>query len=286
MGGTAVSTACWLLVEQAGSWQPNAFAGADLDPAVRTLLIDAAVQARARPLLVRRPGRPDAGSGAERFWAVVDTRPGGRDTRGTFSDDRDLLTAAAALERPTRPEAAGRAATEPLLLVCTHGRRDVCCAVRGRPVAAALAERWPDQTWECTHVGGDRFAANLVVVPSATYYGALDPDSAVRVVQDHLDGRVDPTHLRGFGVAVPAAQAAVIEVHRRFGPFAAGEVEPETVERLEDRSWRIGLAAVAPAPPRLVATVVAEVAPPELLTCHALRSSPATVHRVRSLEPL
>ena len=48
---------------------------------------------------------------------------------------------------------------EPMLLVCTHGVHDTCCAVRGRPVAAALARRWPEATWECSHVGGDRFAA-------------------------------------------------------------------------------------------------------------------------------
>ena len=68
----------------------------------------------------------------------------------------------------------------PILLVCTHGVHDTCCALRGRPVAAALAARWPGQVWECSHVGGDRFAPNVVVLPDGFYYGNLDPETAVR----------------------------------------------------------------------------------------------------------
>ena len=51
---------------------------------------------------------------------------------------------------------------EPVFLVCTHGKRNVCCARLGVPLAQALATRHPGQVWETTHVGGHRFAANLV----------------------------------------------------------------------------------------------------------------------------
>ena len=67
----------------------------------------------------------------------------------------------------------------PGLRVCTHGRHDTCCAERGRPVAAALAAAHPELTWEVSHIGGDRFAANALVLPHGLYYGRLDADSVV-----------------------------------------------------------------------------------------------------------
>ena len=54
----------------------------------------------------------------------------------------------------------------PVVVVCTHGRRDVCCAERGRPLAAATALEHPGAVWESTHVGGDRFAGEPDRVPA------------------------------------------------------------------------------------------------------------------------
>ena len=50
-------------------------------------------------------------------------------------------------------------------LVCTNGKRDACCARDGLPVARALAALRPDEAWECSHLGGHRFAANVALAP-------------------------------------------------------------------------------------------------------------------------
>ena len=100
------------------------------------------------------------------------------------------------------------------MLVCTHGRHDTCCAVRGRPVAAALAERHGDRVWECSHVGGDRFAASVVVLPDGTYYGGLDDSDAGDVLDRHLAGTVTPARLRGSSMLPTVAQAAAVAVAR------------------------------------------------------------------------
>ena len=87
---------------------------------------------------------------------------------------------------------------DPLIAVCTHGRHDACCAERGRPVALALAaSRHADAVWECSHIGGDRFAGNLLVLPRGLYYGRVDPDSALELADAAVDGRVALDHLRG-----------------------------------------------------------------------------------------
>ena len=102
--------------------------------------------------------------------------------------------------------------SEPVLAVCTHGRHDKCCAERGRPVAAGLAKAFPDQTWEASHIGGDRFAANLLVLPHGLYFGRLEADTARGVARLLAAGELDLDHLRGrSGLATPlqAAEAAL-----------------------------------------------------------------------------
>lgn len=120
----------------------------------------------------------------------------------------------------------------PVILVCAHGQHDVCCAVRGRPVAAVLAEQWPDLVWECTHVGGDRFAANILVVPDGVYYGNLDEDTAVEVITGHLADEIDGFHLRGYTDLNSLEQVAVAAVLTARGPagrfdYTIGGVTPD-----------------------------------------------------------
>jgi len=87
---------------------------------------------------------------------------------------------------------------DPLYLGCTHGKRNVCCARLGGLLAQALAARHPGPVWETTHVGGHRFAANLVLLPHGLYYGpvtvvlaaaAIDAYQRRSVVVDRYRGR-------------------------------------------------------------------------------------------------
>ena len=97
--------------------------------------------------------------------------------------------------------------------MCTQGRHDVCCAVYGRPVVVALHRLAPEHTWECTHVGGDRFAANVLLMPAGLVYGHVDPGAVGALLEAYADGRVVPASLRGRCGTVPAAQVA--EHHAR-----------------------------------------------------------------------
>ena len=95
------------------------------------------------------------------------------------------------------PPGIGEPGPPALHLVCTNGRHDPCCADLGRPVVRALvAARAPD-VWECSHIGGDRFAANLVCLPDGVYYGRVDPDGAPGLVADHRAGLDRPRPLPG-----------------------------------------------------------------------------------------
>jgi hypothetical protein len=218
LAGTALPTSRFLLVEDPGPWGPAPHPVGSLPLDVAAHVQGLARRLGARLLLIRRTGRHD-GSRA-RSWALVDT------ARCTARSGRvDRVEQLVSLD-PTRD---GATDDQPWYLVCTQGRHDVCCAVYGRPVAIALQRLEPERTWECTHVGGDRFAANLVLMPAGLVYGHVDPGLVGDLVRAYADGRVVPGWLRGRCGTVPAAQVAELHARAvvgddRIGAFSVHEV--------------------------------------------------------------
>jgi hypothetical protein len=102
-------------------------------------------------------------------------------------------------------------------LVCTNGARDPCCAIRGPAVAQALERKLPGQVYECSHLGGHRFAANVLVLPDALCFGRLDARAAVALAGELEAGRLPLDHLRGRTTLEPGHQAAEILVRRELG---------------------------------------------------------------------
>lgn len=276
MAGTAPRGFVWVLIEYRGGWPVNGFDGLDLEPGTKALVFSAAQRVRARVLLIRRHGRRSREG--PRRWAVLHHGDSGacRQQWGTWSRDEDLAEIAAAIGAP------GELGRPPVILVCTHGQHDPCCAVRGRPVGRALSERWPELVWECAHVGGDRFAGNVVVAPDGVYYGGLDAESSVATVEEHLAGRVHAEHLRGYTDLTPPQQAAVAAALKRFGP--AGRNDYTVAETVRDgHLWRVRLAGRPPHPGRVDVELLAHRTPPHQLTCRGAATSSAVVYELTSI---
>jgi len=221
--GTATHMTSWLLIEQPGPWPADALdrALAEAFPAG----LPAALTARGlRPLLIRRPGRRPHQPGRRARGAVFvgSGVPGSRWLERL--DGADLAGAdldAVAAGRPGH----GEPVLGPLFLVCTHGTKDLCCAVLGRPLATALAEAHPDHTWEVSHVGGDRWAGNLLVVPDGFLHGQLEPAEAKLVAKAAARGEVEPDRLRGRTcAATPWSQYAEIAVRQHTSLRGLDEV--------------------------------------------------------------
>lgn len=259
MVGTAAPAGGFLLVEQPGGWGRQALTSSRLDPDVGREISQRGIARGLRVLLIRRPGRQRPPR--RRAWAIVSSRPGREVTWwGDFGDDEELRTL-------PLDGSEGIPSYEPFFLVCTHGRHDTCCAVEGRPVAAAIARIRPAAAWECTHVGGDRFAANVVALPHGLYYGRVEPGQVADLVKAHDRGEVLPDLLRGRSVMPPASQAAVAEVRRRFGERGIDSVHPAGVIHLGAGRWQVRVRT----PGRTLMVTVQAGAGPEsgLLTCHA-----------------
>jgi hypothetical protein len=206
---SAGRSARFLLLEVPGPWGAKALQGGHLDANVAAHLRKAAADLDLSVLLIRRPGRsPGAAGGGESWaWALADTSAGVERVRwGSWREPADLLglDAAAAI-----PDSASASGPQRVALVCTNGKRDQCCAVRGRPVAAALAAGTDWDTWECTHLGGHRFAATMLLLPTGDMFGWLDAESALDVTRQFDAGQLAVTHHRGRSGQPAPVQAAL-----------------------------------------------------------------------------
>ena len=228
--GTAPPAQRWLLLEHPGPWARFALTSPRLDPEAMAALTSWADATVARIVLVRRPGRAGQVDGPRR-WFRVDARPGCESVRSGTYDGAASLAAAA--------EAPGEPYDGPLTLVCTHGRHDPCCAVRGRPLAAVLAARDPVGTWECSHIGGCRFAPVLVLLPHGFTYGGVPTEQAPDIVRAYADGTVGPRFLRGRSSLTPAAQAAQMHARAATGAVGADDLQVTAVTATGASTWRV-----------------------------------------------
>ncbi len=233
---TAPPAERWLLIESRTPWPQQALSAL---PDVGAEVARRCAELGYRPVLIRRHGRPV--HAAVRRYALVDCRPGHESTRwGEFDVDADLLSVLNAVATNTLPDLEPPT-QEPIYLVCTHGRHDACCAVRGRPVAAALTAAYPDRTWECSHIGGDRFAGNVVVLPHALFYGQVTPARAVEVAKHHAEGRVVPDLLRGAGTFPPPVQAAQHYARQAGHSLNLNALHPTHIHPLPNHHYKVTL---------------------------------------------
>lgn len=211
MLGTAFERGGVLLVELPGPWGHDALTESRFDAAIARTLIERAEHADLRTLAIRRPGRSD--SQAVRRWAV---RPAGSAVTywGTYAASAELLD----LPLDT---SAGEPDTEASYLVCAHSKRDQCCAVFGRPIAAALEQLRPGRVWECSHTGGHRFAPVVLALPGSVaggaLYGRVEVADASRIVLATEAGRTLPEKLRGQLGYSPVVQTALAHLQCETG---------------------------------------------------------------------
>ena len=147
-------------------------------------------------------------------------------------------------------------------------------------MASALASRWPELVWECSHIGGDRFAGNLVVLPHGFYYGRLDPAAAVALADTTADGRLDLSHLRGRSTLPMPMQAAEVYLRRTLGADRIRTVTPRG--RTVDGDLTVATFDVAGETYAVtVRTTYADE--PALLTCQSSRADRIPRHELVEL---
>ena len=201
LAATATKAASWLLVEVRGSWGRDAVEDSDLAEPVR----DALAAFPGKVLLIRRPDRRD---GVTLIRANAD-ESGGTVTR------RELGTLS---ELPAVGVEQGDPTVGPVFLVCAHGRRDACCALLGQPLFDALQPMLPpERLWQSSHLGGHRFAPNVLVLPFGVQLGRIPVERSIEVVALLEAGRIPLDLYRGRTIYDAPAQAAEIAVRTATG---------------------------------------------------------------------
>ena len=271
LAGTASTIRAFLLIEDTGPWGSDALRDARRPDGLGERSRAPAAAARVRPLLIRRPDRSGV-EGHRVFAAYADpVRPWLES--GTLTDLHGVLDLDLVGLRAGRSSGLARDESS-IFCVCTHGKHDTCCAERGRPAASALEAAHRERTWEVSHIGGDRFAGNMVVLPHGLYYGRIDAVTGLAVAGAHLAGELDLDHLRGRSGLATAVQYAEVALRRDLAEtrndsvhFVSRQVDGDLTEARFDVAGSHYLVRVR-----------TRHDPPERLTCSALRDNPIPVH--------
>lgn len=262
LAGTATRADRWLLVEHHGPWGRDPVPDTELPPPVR----DALQAFDGRVLLIRHPGRP-ASRGVVVFRANT-TEQGGEVRRIELERLEEIVSVD--LERD------GEVMEAPLVLVCTHRRRDACCARHGVPACNAMRPHVPtERLWRSSHHGGHRFAANVLALPDGIQLGRVRPGDAERVATALLERRIPLDHYRGRSLHAPEVQAADAALRRLDGLDQVGDVR-----LVEHDGRRVVLETRA----ETVELVVEEVPGPELPASCGAEPEPSTSLRAAVVE--
>lgn len=243
MIGSAPRARAWLVLEQPGPYGFSALTESHLPQEVRDSLGSLPKTSGTTVLLARQVGRhadDHVAARSRRFW-LAHVSPGGVRMRTGMLDDAELvrpdlgelLAAAARGELPPW----GSRSSEPVLLVCTNARRDVCCATVGRPVAEALAAdpAYAARVLEVSHLGGHRFAPTALLLPSGHAFGRLDTTSARAVLDAAGEGLLAaPHHYRGRTALAQPAQVAELAVRDAAEVRALDDLD--VLRRIDDKA--------------------------------------------------
>lgn len=241
LAGTAPTALTWIVVEHAGPWGRDALADAAMSDRARTALLG--LKAAGSGVLLARPastsvavadgpgrGVRPAGHGV----LLARAAPGGPLVRRTHVDElADLASWDADALARGQFAALGTPAEERVLLVCTQGKRDACCALEGRALLTALqgvlashpAHARVVELWECSHIGGHRLAPVTLSLPSGAVHGRLPASRAADLVEAVARDEVVLDCLRGRSALPAPLQAADIAVRASIAEAAAGSVD-------------------------------------------------------------
>jgi hypothetical protein len=264
--GTATGVAVWFLLEYHGQWRARAEDDNDLPPAVQSHLAEhLAAVPDSRMLFIKQQEMSEEGL---RFFVVRTDEVRPRLYKFNLAAHEDLtaldLTAVAAGD-----EAFGdQVYEEPLFLVCTNGKRDKCCAKFGMVTFKALLDtQRPEAAWQSTHIGGHRYAPNMLFMPHSVNYGLFDPHEVQPAVDAYLRGEIyDLNRYRGRTYYAPPVQAADTLLRRELNLLALDGVQLRSAVEMEEGQWHVQF-DLTESGKRYEVRLLARMTEPHLVSC-------------------
>ncbi len=232
---SASRTSIWLLLEYNDAWGAKALEESTLPERVKALLMtQAATLPNVRVQFIKQEGN----SRSIRFY-VAHANPINpmlfRFRLESYEDLLDLDIGAIAVARSDQTLSEDR-----LFLVCTNGRRDICCAKNGLPLYNALSTIGERDVWQTTHLGGHRFAGTMVCLPHGVYYGRVSPDDAAAVYQSYQKNNIIlPDYYRGNAAYDAPVQAVETFLRRQKNEWALDAFRFSAMEKEGEKRWLV-----------------------------------------------
>lgn len=235
--GTAGRAEAFFLLEYRGTWEEKAFEKSALPDEVKQRLTGIAKSLpAAKVLLIKQDERSPRWI---RFFVAIASDTGARLLRFELGAYEDLLTIDLPAVLDGQPVSQGQLVDEPIYLVCTNGRRDQCCARIGFPAYQALSKLAGPAAWECSHIGGHRFAANVYYLPSGILYGRVSAADAPALLEAGQAGKLRLENLRGRTVYPPAAQSAEFALRQQSGDSSLDAYRLDQAVEEAPGQWRV-----------------------------------------------
>ena len=221
MLGTATQVDVWLLLEYKPVWRAKAVEDNDLASATRGWIdrTVVAVEAEGRKARVQFVRRPELDTTLTNLF-VAESGTLRRFQGEGYAEIQQLDIDTAQMDEVHDPQ----------YFVCTNGQRDLCCARYGLPVYTELRTLVGERAWQTTHLGGHRFAPNVLTLPQGAIYGRVFaedvPEFTAMIENDVLATR----YLRGRSAYPPEAQVAETLLDGNLASIEGGSVTFETAD--------------------------------------------------------
>ncbi len=279
--GTAGPRQAWILIQDHAPWGVDAFDACSLPQHLKTWLRSLFHEQKPVILLVRNSDQKNPLR--RKLFVVRSPEEGGSIREFEWTTAEDIAELPLARAMAGEEEGIARSA---LYLVCTHGKRDKCCAKYGLPVYQRLKVRYGDQVWRVSHVGGDRFAGNLVCLPHGIYYGRLNPDEAEKLADFYTQGRISTSHLRGRCCFSGAVQAGEYFIRRRTGLTELQALKFNSQKQLEPGFQRVEFVSSEDGARHIVDIEVRQSERASFLSCRAEQAEPFPCYHLRGYAAL
>lgn len=239
----------WFLLEYPYPWGARAFDESELSAPVKRYLSNLLAETPGSKLLFIK-NQDSLFSDKIAFFVGIGNEDRPALYRFQLDDYEDLVDLDVRSFLSSGGFPAGSTYEQSIYLVCTNGKRDQCCAKYGLDVYNHLAEYQhrvedPAETvWQTSHVGGHRFAANVVVLPHGIYFGRLTGGEARILMDAYQSGEILLDKYRGRACYPPAVQAGEYFLRKHTGEVHIGAYRHTRTEEIASDQWSLEFASV------------------------------------------
>lgn len=221
----------WILVEYNSEWKENVLKSIGLSDAIKQKLSDMLHFGKfTRLQWIKNDYR--ANEDLVVFYLIESTRENRNIYRVELHGYEEILNLNTSdiLNPKNRSE-------KPILLVCTHKNYDQCCGRMGYTLYKDIQDDDYFDLWQTTHLGGHRFAANVVILPAGIYYGRVDNSSFYVLKDKYLKNQIALEILRGRAYYDKYTQAAEYYLRRSTGELEMDSHEFQSVNKFDTDSY-------------------------------------------------